>query len=164
MEPHAAKASGRRFAVDFGRGLLLAAPVLGLAALAFTQVARVRSARNEAEAKLLGAQRRVDELEQNLRSLQKSANRTVEERLKAAAAKGESREAAEERQNQVITFLKQELASKEKALEALNTGPGAKGGSAETVSRMVAEIARQNVEIEQLRQERDALKKKVESR
>lgn len=144
------------FLKDFGRGLLYAIPVLGVAGLAVAEIVRLRGAVHEADARRLAAERALSRVEAQLAARYQDDDRAWAARLKAAADAAEAQGMAEDRLSRVIDFLKQEVATAESTIEALRQGgtgtsPKATGTVDEGHAELVREISRLNAEIEALR-------------
>jgi chromosome segregation ATPase len=149
-----------QFAKDFGRGLLLAVPLLAFAALGAREVLRLREETRRLEAARADAEQRATVAEQRLASQLRRVDEAFAARLRNAADAAESQGAAEERLTQVIEFLKSEVSTAESTIRGLQGRPGTGAATgADRTSQLLSEISRLNGEIEDLRAERDRLKR-----
>jgi hypothetical protein len=149
-----------QFAKDFGRGIVFALPVLALLALGAREILRLRQQVREIEAHRIAADRRAEAAGEVLASQLRRADEELAARLRDAADAAESQGAAEERLTRVIEFLKSEVSTAESTIRGLQDRPGGKApAGADRVRQLLAEIGRLNTELEEVRAERDRLKR-----
>jgi hypothetical protein len=150
------------FTRDFARGMLLAVPVVAVAAIGVREFLALKETSRDLETQRLEAVGARDAAEKKLAEMQRVAQRALDARLREAAQAAESQGAAEERLRHLIDFLKQEVASSEAASKDV---PARNGNvPAHRLAQLLDEISRLNSEIEALREDRDRWKRAAEQR